>query len=324
LRAESFIAGIGLGSAGCKILASVSKRCEWLKKSIYISLEEKDFPLGFNGNKLLLEYKGILRPPPLKIRAIMKKNENWLKNRLKDADSAFIFVGLGGKVGSALAPIVSDIAKNLGLEVFCIIVMPFSSQKSKHFRAGVSLRQIRRICDGVLVIDNDELIDMFPDLPLTDAYEKVNSTVAEAIRKMTDMSKDGIGIAKFAEAINGFAVLSISQDKDLYGLASALEANWRLKGKTERASILVNGRISVADFEHIRRILQKAPISAEKVNVGISGSSSSLSAILITSGKIVTKFDSYDPLAMIENMEKDCKYDCAVDLEFDKIIPFDQ
>ena len=108
-------------------------------------------------------------------------------NRLlaADVEKVAIIACLGGRTGSFFAPMVARLAKLAGKSMVCVVTLPFDFEgKTRKVLANEALDAIKECTPDVLVFDNNELNTLYPDLGILDAFKRVDTQVAEALRKM--------------------------------------------------------------------------------------------------------------------------------------------
>ncbi|MDG6908343.1 MAG: hypothetical protein JRN20_21440, partial [Nitrososphaerota archaeon] len=176
------VAVVAVGSAGCKIAAQLSRESRLLEHFVYMTCDDHDVANITRGEKILLTVHGGEKSSPYSVRGLAHAKLPDLKKNLADSDIVFIIAGLGGNVGSGLAPLVAREARAKGAVTVAVLVMPYVFEKAKHFFAGAALKQIKESAQGVIVIDNDELLQQ--DLPIIDAYAAVNQRIALALNKL--------------------------------------------------------------------------------------------------------------------------------------------
>ena len=110
-----------------------------------------------------------------------------IKDALKGADMVFICAGMGGGTGTGAAPIVAQVAKDSGSIVIGAVTMPFKIEKARIEKAEEGLQKLRRSCDTVIVIDNNRLIEIAGQLPISQAFGVANELVATMIKGIVEM-----------------------------------------------------------------------------------------------------------------------------------------
>ena len=119
-------------------------------------------------------------------RRCAELSEDELREVLHRSDLTFITVGMGGGTGTGTAPFVAELAKRTGSIVVAIASTPFSVEKSRRVRAGRGLEELRRFADSVIVLDNDRLLEIVPDLPMEQAFSVMDQLISEMIKGVTE------------------------------------------------------------------------------------------------------------------------------------------
>ena len=104
-----------------------------------------------------------------------------IQRLLQEADVIFLTCGLGGGTGTGAIPIISEIAKNVGAIVIGVVTIPFSLEGNRKQRAYQGLENLRKHLDTVVVIENDTLLDLVPDLPIEEAFSVADEVLANYI-----------------------------------------------------------------------------------------------------------------------------------------------
>ena len=109
--------------------------------------------------------------------AIESKDE--LEAALQGADMVFITCGMGGGTGTGAAPVIADIAQNLGALTVGIVTKPFSFEGKKrmdHALAGI--KELKQHVDTLIVIPNDRLRDIIDkSTPLVESFKEVDNVL---------------------------------------------------------------------------------------------------------------------------------------------------
>jgi len=145
------------GLKGAEIIA-----CNTDKQHLQIIDADKKFLIG----------KGITRGLgcggfPEKGSEAAKESIADLKDSLKGADMVFVCAGMGGGTGTGSSPIIAGIARDNG----CIVI---------------GLQQLRQVCDTVIVIDNNRLVQIAGNLPIQQAFAVANELVATMIKGIVE------------------------------------------------------------------------------------------------------------------------------------------
>lgn len=117
-----------------------------------------------------------------------KESEQDIRNALGHADMVFVTCGLGGGTGTGSSPIVAQIAKESGALTIGVVTLPFSVEGVIRMEnAETGLKRLRDICDTVIVIPNDKLLDIVPNLSLNAAFKVADEVLMRSIKGITEM-----------------------------------------------------------------------------------------------------------------------------------------
>jgi len=109
-----------------------------------------------------------------------------IKSVLKDTDMIFLVAGMGGGTGTGSAPVVAEIAKEMGAIVIGVVTMPFKIERARIDKAEWGLDRLRKYSDTVIVIDNNRLVDIAGTLPISQAFAVANELVATMIKGIVE------------------------------------------------------------------------------------------------------------------------------------------
>ena len=117
-----------------------------------------------------------------------RESEQDVRESIGHADMVFITCGLGGGTGTGSAPVVAQIAKETGALTIGVVTLPFSVEgliRMENAEAG--LKKLRDVCDTVIVIPNDKLLDIVPNLSLNAAFKVADEVLMRSIKGITEM-----------------------------------------------------------------------------------------------------------------------------------------
>ena len=109
-----------------------------------------------------------------------------IKQSMKLADMVFVCAGMGGGTGTGSAPVVAQVAKDTGSIVIGTVTMPFKNERARVDKAEYGLRQLRQVCDTVIVIDNNRLVQIAGNLPVQQAFAVANDLVSTMIKGIVE------------------------------------------------------------------------------------------------------------------------------------------
>lgn len=106
----------------------------------------------------------------------------------KNTEMVFITAGMGGGTGTGAAPVVARIAKEEKKLTIGIVTVPFLFEgKKKILKALEGAKEMQKHVDALLVINNENLIEIYPDLDFFNAFEKADDTLANAARSISEI-----------------------------------------------------------------------------------------------------------------------------------------
>ena len=127
------------------------------------------------------------RPEIGKETAIKAKKE--IEEALKGADMIFITCGMGGGTGTGAAPIIAEIAQNLGALTVGIVTRPFSFEGKKRMDNAIAgIEELKKHVDTLIVIPNDRLREIIDkSTPMLDAFKEVDNVLLRGVQSISDL-----------------------------------------------------------------------------------------------------------------------------------------
>ena len=121
---------------------------------------------------------------------------------IQDADMVFVTAGMGGGTGTGAAPIVAEIAKELGILTVGIVTKPFwfeGAMRAKN--AGVGIENLKNSVDTLVVIPNDKLLAIAENkTPLTESFKMADDVLRQGVQGISDLiSRPGLISLDFAD-----------------------------------------------------------------------------------------------------------------------------
>lgn len=106
----------------------------------------------------------------------------------KNTKMVFITAGMGGGTGTGAAPIIAEIAQELGILTVGIVTFPFTFEgKKRRLQAEEGLEELRRHVDTLLVINNDKLREIYGNLSLATAFAKADDILTTAAKGIAEI-----------------------------------------------------------------------------------------------------------------------------------------
>lgn len=130
-----------------------------------------------------------------------RESESEIKRLLQDADMVFVTCGLGGGTGTGGAPVIADVAKKLGALTVGIVTIPFAMEGQRRYEnATIGLEKLENTVDTLIVIPNDKLLELAPDLPLHTAFKIADEILTNAVKGIAELvTKTGLVNLDFAD-----------------------------------------------------------------------------------------------------------------------------
>ncbi len=112
-----------------------------------------------------------------------------IEEALKGADMVFITCGMGGGTGSGAAPIVAEIAQELGALTVAIVTKPFTFEGKKRMQNALeSINELKQHVDTLIVIPNDRLREIIDKTtPMLEAFKEVDNVLRRGVQSITDL-----------------------------------------------------------------------------------------------------------------------------------------
>jgi cell division protein FtsZ len=130
-----------------------------------------------------------------------RESEKEIKETVQNSDMVFITCGLGGGTGTGAAPVIAEIAKKMGALVVGIVTIPFSMEGKRRFENAIfGLEKLEQNVDTLIVIPNDKLLELAPDLPLHTAFKVADEILTSAVKGIAELvTKAGLVNLDFAD-----------------------------------------------------------------------------------------------------------------------------
>jgi len=112
-----------------------------------------------------------------------------LADLLKGADMIFIAAGMGGGTGTGAAPVIAEVAREVGALTVGIVTKPFSREgKLRQHKADEGVRALKEHVDSLIIIPNDRLISIAPrSLGILDAFKPSDDVLRQAVQGISDL-----------------------------------------------------------------------------------------------------------------------------------------
>lgn len=149
------------------------------------ALEESPVPV-----KLQLGHEGLgAGNRPQKAKEATEESINEVQDMLNDGTKmVFITAGMGGGTGTGAAPTIAKIAKEMDILTVGIVTIPFRWEGDKKIDQALDgVEEISKHVDALLVINNEKLGEIYPDLSVKTAFAKANDTLLIAAKSIAEI-----------------------------------------------------------------------------------------------------------------------------------------
>lgn len=130
-----------------------------------------------------------------------RESEQEIKKKMADSDMVFITCGLGGGTGTGAAPVIAEIAKKSGALTIGVVTLPFTVEGQKRIEnAQYGLDKLIGVSDTLIVIPNDKLLEIAPELPIHTAFKVADEILTNSVKGITELiTKAGLVNLDFAD-----------------------------------------------------------------------------------------------------------------------------
>jgi len=126
---------------------------------------------------------------PEKGKRAAEESRDEIASVLKGTDMVFITAGMGGGTGTGAAPLVAEVAKDLGILTIGIVTKPFGFEgKKKMYTAECGIENLREHVDSIVVIPNDRLKNISEErITLANAFETADNVLKQGVQSISDL-----------------------------------------------------------------------------------------------------------------------------------------
>ncbi len=126
---------------------------------------------------------------PERARAAAEESLEDIKKMLSDGTRmAFITAGMGGGTGTGAAPVIARVSKELGILTVGIVTIPFRFEGDRKIDQALDgVEEMSKHVDALLVINNERLREIYPELSVLDAFGKADDTLSVAAKSIAEI-----------------------------------------------------------------------------------------------------------------------------------------
>jgi cell division protein FtsZ len=218
-------------------------------------------------------------------RQAAQEDRKQIAEMIEGADMIFITAGMGGGTGTGAAPIVAEVAKELGILTVAVVTKPFPFEGRKRMRiAEEGINELKDHVDSLIIIPNEKLMQvMGKNCSLINAFNSANDVLSNAVRGIADLiTRPGMINVDFADvravmASMGMAMMgtghATGDDRAIVATEAAIKSplleDVDLKGAS---GILVNITagldLSLGEFTEVGQIIEEYASENATVVVG--------------------------------------------------------
>ena len=146
-------------------------------------------------------------------------------------EMAFITCGMGGGTGTGASPVIAEAARNANKLTVGVVTLPFRDEGEEALERAVDgIRELNNQVDSILIIDNQKLYDIYPDLDIFSAFHKADEVLCTAVKSIAEIiTKSGLINTDFADVSrvmtnSGVAMMGMGRAKGENRAIEAVEA----------------------------------------------------------------------------------------------------
>lgn len=130
-----------------------------------------------------------------------KEEKEEIKKTLKGADLVFVTCGLGGGTGTGGVPIIAEMAKKMDALTVGIVTMPFQMEGKQRMENAIhGLEKLEKAVDTLIVIPNDKLLEIVPEVSITTAFKIADDVLVNGVKGIAELiTRPGLVNLDFAD-----------------------------------------------------------------------------------------------------------------------------
>ena len=268
---------IGVGGGGCnavnRMIESGVQGVEFIVANtdlqvLNVSKAETKLQIG----KSITNGLGAGANPDVGREAALESKKE-IEEALSGADMVFVTCGMGGGTGTGAAPIVAEIAQELGALTVGIVTKPFRFEGKKRMdHAEIGIEELRHHVDTIIVIPNDRLRDIIDrTTPMMEAFKEVDNVLRRGVQSISDLI-----------AVSGLVNLDFADVKTIM---------------SKRGNAIIGIGIGVGENRAVEAA--KQAVSSPLLETTIDGATDAI--INITGGNSLTLFEAEDAAEVVRN-----------------------
>ena len=181
---------VGAGGGGCNTITALSNKTINGASTVALNTDVNHLKMTKADTRILIGKQltrglGAGGYPEVGRNAAMESKAE-IRELLQSMDLVFLTCGLGGGTVTGSLPVVAKIARDSGAITIAVVTLPFKLEGARIRKAEEGLSYLRAICDTVIVIENQKLLELAGDMPLKRAFSIADDLVATMIKGITE------------------------------------------------------------------------------------------------------------------------------------------
>ena len=327
---------IGVGGGGSNAINYMHSKgikgvdfvvCNTDSQALENSKVENKIQLGIS----LTEGLGAGANPEIGEKAAVESFDDLKKMLETNTKMVFITAGMGGGTGTGAAPVISKLAKEMDILTVGIVTMPFQFEgKIREQQAKTGIEKLRKEVDALIVINNNNLRDIYGNLGFKEGFAKADEVLATAARGIAEVithhytQNIDLKDAKTVLSNSGNAIMGSSTaagtKRSIEAISSALDSpllnDNRITGAKNVLLLIVSGKeeITIDEIGLINDYIQEKAGHGANIIMGVGEDlnlESSISVTVIATGFDPNQQDEIihsDPKKIIHNLDENSGY----------------
>jgi len=219
-------------------------------------------------------------------RDAAEEDRDRLIENLQGADMVFIAAGMGGGTGTGAAPVIADVAKDIGALTVGVVTKPFTREgKRRKEQAENGIRELKKHVDSLIVVPNDRLIGLAgKNTSILDAFKPSDDVLRQAVQGISDLiTTTGMINVDFADvksimSVRGMAMMGIGMasgdnraaDAATAAISSPLLEDIDISGaKGVLVNICGSSSMTMDEYEIVSRIVHEKVHEDANIIIGL-------------------------------------------------------
>ncbi|MDB3927313.1 cell division protein FtsZ [Flavobacteriaceae bacterium] len=327
---------IGVGGGGSNAINYMHSKgikgvdfvvCNTDSQALENSKVENKIQLGIS----LTEGLGAGANPEIGEKAAVESFDDLKKMLETNTKMVFITAGMGGGTGTGAAPVISKLAKEMDILTVGIVTIPFQFEgKIREQQAKTGIEKLRKEVDALIVINNNNLRDIYGNLGFKEGFAKADEVLATASRGIAEVithhytQNIDLKDAKTVLSNSGNAIMGSSTaagtKRSIEAISSALDSpllnDNRITGAKNVLLLIVSGKeeITIDEIGLINDYIQEKAGYGANIIMGVGEDlnlESSISVTVIATGFDPNQQDEIihsDPKKIIHNLDENSEY----------------